>query len=302
MKKKQMTKTPAVRNATPRASVAISKSPKAESNVEKFIFALPMVHLGTIRQDIRCGAIITHYLDTREMDIDGIKYPDSRDLEICKRATASRPSRPWIVPFNQKNLELYPRNNTPSHGKQRMDRLKTMEVINSDADIIPAMDIDSGKVSTAYNDRNNKRQASTEDADSEVVAGLEVERLPKPVKRPAFLPVVQSNSQEIAMIDGAGKSGSRNPGGADPKYASKRILVDSNTARNNVEPVLPKMKVVRGGESAYSGEGFANSLNAGSKISGKKAESKAAPAKAAPAKAVPAKAAPSGLKQSRKIK
>jgi hypothetical protein len=302
MKKKQMTKTPAVRSAPiSRESTAV-KTQNSPSNVEKFIFALPMVHFGTIRQDIRCGAVITHFLDTREMDIDGIKYLDSRDLEICKRATASRPDRPWIVPFNKKNAELYPRNTTPSHGKQRMARLKNMEVINSDTDIIPAMDIDTGKVSTAYNDRNNKRQAASVDADSEVVAGLEVERLPRPVKRVAFLPVVQSNSQEIAMIDGAGKSGSRNPGEADQKYASKRILVDSRTARNNVEPVLPKMKVVKGGESAYSGEGYgpSSSLNAGTKISGKKGVAKA-PA-AGSARPVQVKAAPAGLKQSRKIK
>jgi hypothetical protein len=259
-------KAPPAEPKMPKAPKAAA--PKVDHDVEVFIFAKMNAQFGNIRREVRRGSIITHYKALRKIDIDGILYDDNRDLEICRRATAANPEKPWIVPFTEENLAIYAPNTTPSHGKAKMDRLRSMEVINSDADIIPAMDIADGKVARALN-KKAERKPMAEPGD-DVIAGLEIERIPRAMPKRQMLPVVHSYESEVALINGAGSHGSRNAG-AEEKKPSKSFVMKASAAMNEAEPEHKMLKVVRGAGAALSADGFgsSSSRNSGQKLPSK---------------------------------
>lgn len=256
-----------------------SKKVVSMSTIEKYIFAKNSVHFGVIRRDVKRGSVISYNPETFEMDVDGVVYKDSRDFHVCKRATEANPSNPWIVPYTEANLKKFAPSAVPekTYGQKKMDKLKALQVINSDNDIIPSMEINDGKVSKALNSQKRVEASSDED---EIPYGLDATMTPKVPKK---LSVVSDSNNSATIVSG-GKQQSLNSG-TTVTPQKRTFSVTASNAASDVNVVIPKMKVVRGGEQSLSGEGYSSksSLNAGTKISGKKvAQAEKAPASSEP--------------------
>ncbi|HUV84276.1 MAG TPA: hypothetical protein VMV86_01120, partial [Methanosarcinales archaeon] len=131
--------------------------PKKNSWV-KYVL-IKQVHLGNIKQTVSGGTIIEHNEKDGKLRIDGSTFDTTKDLDLLKKLE-------WVLPYSEENKGKVdekiaedkkikvpePKNSTRSPERQKM------KIINSDQDIIAAIDISDTKNKKVKVEKSDKME------------------------------------------------------------------------------------------------------------------------------------------------
>jgi len=133
----------------------------------RYIIAFgPSIHLGVIKESFGRGSVITHDEEQGRLTIDGRKFESDRDMDVLQRQAATHPDKPWIVPYSEEAFARLSRS-VPVPQEVQPGKAQKMEVVKSDEDSHPEIDITDTQVSKAVQATKEAEREKTRNRDVE---------------------------------------------------------------------------------------------------------------------------------------
>jgi hypothetical protein len=108
--------------------------------VEKYILKQSM-HLGHIKQSFPKGTLISKDIDDNTLTIDGTKFNSTKDLDILKKFG-------WVNAYTEQSMQKMENEISADeklNPKKAQEKKEKMEIVDSDADMFPVIDISHTK-------------------------------------------------------------------------------------------------------------------------------------------------------------
>jgi hypothetical protein len=146
-----------------------------ESKIEKYILTRSM-HLGNIKDTFGRGALIMYNSATQKVKIDGRIFDNGyKDVEILKRQAMKKPHDPWIIQYSDEAMAEIRGDRMEAEPAipKRLPNNHGMQVVQSDEDSQPVIDISHTQVSKIKQREQEAARQKKATGDMPVVQGYQ---------------------------------------------------------------------------------------------------------------------------------